>query len=357
MRQYKKTHSAFPGGGEQGLTMVELLVALAIGMFMTMVVGSVYVGSKGSFRYAEAMSRIQENARFSMEHLARSIRMAGYLGCGSISQYANVVNGGTGLFLDLSNPVRGYEGGVSVFPVEFSTAVAGTDAVVLLGVDPSAELTVNNHNAVSAQIDTGNHTIPKGSILLITDCSHSAVFQMTGPATTGVKTNVVHNTGVSGVSPGNCNKELGASCPTAKAYTFKPGASLLRLSASGYYIAPSSSGSGNSLWVRTLDQSGGTGTTLPMELIEGVENMQIEYGLDTDANKAANQWAKANTVESGGNWPNVVALRVSLLMRSLEDNLSAKPQSYTYNDAPTTSADRRVRRVYTLTTTLRNRTQ
>ncbi len=342
------------GHRQGGLSLIELMVALTLGLFMTIVVGGAYVSSKGSFRYADAMSRVQENARFAMELLARNIRMAGYMGCGDVSQYANVVNGGTNLFLDLSNPVRGYEGGVSTFPSEFSTAVANTDAIVLLGVDTSSEVSIKNHNASSAQIDTGTHQIEKGAILLITDCSHSAVFQMTGPTNTGDKTNIVHNEGQAGVEPGNCNKELGSSCPTETSYTFKPGASVLKLSANGYFIAPASSGSGNSLWTVALNQ---TGSTSAQELLEGVQNMQVEYGVDLDGNKTADRWQKADAVETAANWPNVMAVRVSLLLNTLEDGLSPVAQTYTYDGTSTTAGDRRVRRVYTATTTIRNRTQ
>ena len=89
------------------------------------------------------------------------------------------------------------------------------------------------------------------------------------------------------------------------------------------------------------------------DLIEGVENMQILYGEDTnDTDNWANYYVPANNVV---NWENVVSIRVSLLIRSLEDNIADQPLAYTYNGTTTTPTDRRLRRVFTSTYTVRNR--
>lgn len=347
-----------------GFTLVELMVAIAISLLLTAAIGGVFLSSKSSFRYQDALSRVQENARFAMEKISRDIRMAGYNGCGSISAVANVVTGGTGsLWLDLTTPVMGYEGGVSTFPTEFSGAVAGTDAIILKGVDPSTELAVINHNATSAQINTNKHTIPAGEILIITDCSHTAIFQMTGPATANPN-NVVHNTG-NAVSPGNCTKNLRKSCPdspTLPPYTFNPGASLLRMYANGYYIRPSATqvngvSVGNSLWMRFITGQT-TGVPGDVELINGVEDMQIEYGVDTDADLSANKYVKADAITTA-DWAKVVSVKVSLLLATpaTDNNLSSKSQTYTYNGVTPTATDNRVRHVYTSIINLRNRTK
>ncbi|MHB9101715.1 MAG: PilW family protein [Sulfuricella sp.] len=340
-----------------GLTLVELMVAIAISLLLTVAIGGVFLSSKSSFRYQDAMSRVQENARFAMEKLSRDIRIAGYNGCGSLSTVANTVIGGTGsLWLDLTTPVMGYEGGVSAFPTEFSEAVAGTDAIILKGVDPSTELAVISHNAAAAQINTTVNTIPAGEILIITDCSQTSIFQMTGPSSAS-KTNIVHNTGT-GI-PGNCTKYLGASCPgSSTPYTFKPGASLLRMYANGYYIKPSATaGVGNSLWMRSITGQT-TGVPADVELINGVENMQIEYGVDTDADSSANKYIKADAI-TAADWAKVVSVKVSLLLATpaTDNNLSSKSQTYTYNGVTTTATDRRVRHVYTSVINLRNRTK
>ena len=345
-----------------GLTLVELMVAIAISLLLTVAIGGVFLSSKSSFRYQDALSRVQENARFAMEKMSRDIRIAGYNGCGSLSTVANVVTGGTGsLWLDLTKPVMGYEGGVSTFPTEFSLAVAGTDAIILKGVDPSTEFAVINHNAAAASITTTTNTIPAGTILIISDCSHTSIFQMSGPASASHAV-IVHNTGTG--TPGNCTKDLGASCPGSTPYTFKPGSSLLSMYANGYYIKPSATqvngvSVGNSLWMRSLTGQT-TGEPADVELINGVENMQIEYGVNTNADSSADKYVKADSI-TAADWANVVSVKISLLLATpaTDNNLSSKSQTYTYNGVTTTATatDRRVRHVYTSIINLRNRTK
>lgn len=356
-----------------GFTLVELLVSVAIGLFLVAVVGGVYLSSKNSFNYQDAMSRLQENARFAMERMARDIRMAGYNGCGNLSKVANTVNGGsTNWWLNFSAPVVGYDLSASQTP--FPGAV-GTDAIVLLGVGAD-ELTVKSHVAASATIHTTTHAIQPGAILVMTDCSQTSVFQMSGPTNTNANQQIVnHNTGTG--SPGNCTKYLGASCPTAKSYTFRPGSSLLQMYANGYFVAPScpptnpscstppsaSASDGNALWVCSITgQTGGTAAC--SELVHGVEDMLIEYGLDTDGDTSADRYAIFSSV--GGNWNQVVSVRISLVMATPPSAgpLSARdqqPYTRTYNGVTTvitpSPGDRRVRHVYSSTVNVRNRTK
>jgi type IV pilus assembly protein PilW len=346
---------------QYGLTMVELMIALAVGLFLTGMISAIFVAGKGSNRYQEAMSRMQESARYAMDYMGRTIRNAGYQGCGSISKFANTINGGTSnWWLNLSSPLIGYEGGVSTYPTQIvSTSpvspVANTDAFVTVGFDDSDNLAVTGHNAPSAQIDTTTHSIKPGTVLVITDCAQTTVFQMSGPTNNNNNaSNVVHNEGNT-ISPGNCYKGLGASCSaTEKNYTFQPGASILRLASNAFYIRPSSTTANvNSLWTVALgNDASGNVTTLPQEIAEGVENMQIEYGEDTDSDGVPNRYVTANNVSA---WPNVITVRVSLLMATLENNLSSGAQTYTYNGTTTTATDRRVRRTFTSVFALRNR--
>ncbi len=88
------------------------------------------------------------------------------------------------------------------------------------------------------------------------------------------------------------------------------------------------------------------------ELVNNVQSMIILYGIDTDADGSANRYVRANNVT---NMATVVSVRVSLLMQSLEDKLTTKPQPYIFNGATVTPTDYRVRRVYTATVSLRNR--
>ncbi len=63
---------------QRGLSLVELMVALVISLFLTAGVIQLFIGSKQTYRLYDALSRIQENGRFALQAMARDIRMAGY---------------------------------------------------------------------------------------------------------------------------------------------------------------------------------------------------------------------------------------------------------------------------------------
>ena len=117
----------------------------------------------------------------------------------------------------------------------------------------------------------------------------------------------------------------------------------------------------------------GTGVVTDNELVAGVESMQMLVGVDTDADKSPNKYIQWN--DATINLDQVIAVRVSFLLRS--DNFALQGNdSNIYNHfgtayaaanvAPSGDAgsvfnqaaaalDRRMRRLYATTITVRNR--
>jgi type IV pilus assembly protein PilW len=96
------------------------------------------------------------------------------------------------------------------------------------------------------------------------------------------------------------------------------------------------------------------------ELVQGVQDMHILYGMDDDGDGAADRYVNAEEVGNPGvaNWANVVSVRVALLMESLTAG-SDKVYSRDYSLLDKTVSgfdDRQLRRVATFTIALRNRT-
>jgi len=129
-----------------------------------------------------------------------------------------------------------------------------------------------------------------------------------------------------------------------------------------YYVAPSANNASTlSLYRHVFNGTSNTGTQ--QELIEGVENMQVTYGVDNVTSNAnptipdytADVYQAANDV---ANWSNVVSVRVALLIRPVTplapDVTSAA--SAAVNGVTATFPDRRFdRRVFTTTIALRNK--
>jgi type IV pilus assembly protein PilW len=282
---------------------------------------------------------MQENGRFALEVLSRDIRMAGYNGCGRNVSTANVLNPSSDQtliqMLDFSTPIHGYNDGDIPPFLTGAGALSSSDALILIGGD-GGDLVVKSHNPPSAQIDTNAHSIKPGEILLITDCSKASIFQMTDPTNNNNNaTNLVHNTGKE--SPGNCTKFLGTSCPGSSSYTYKPGSILMRLSSSAYFIGNSSLNDGShSLYVLELDGTRVTQTA--RELLTGVHDMQITYGIDSDGDFDVNSFNTANNIT---NWSQVIAVRVSLTMRSSKTNISTERTALTKDFTETVVARNR----------------
>ncbi len=89
--------------------------------------------------------------------------------------------------------------------------------------------------------------------------------------------------------------------------------------------------------------------------------MQVFYGEDTDSDGVANRYVTADVINAPcvaatnpGCWLSVTSVKISLLLRTFDDNITLAPQTYDYNGATVTAADGRLRRVFTTTVSLRN---
>jgi type IV pilus assembly protein PilW len=63
---------------QQGLTLVELMIAMTLGLLILLAVASIYIGSRQTYRMQEENARLQETGRYALEALGRSIRQAGF---------------------------------------------------------------------------------------------------------------------------------------------------------------------------------------------------------------------------------------------------------------------------------------
>jgi type IV pilus assembly protein PilW len=187
-----------------------------------------------------------------------------------------------------------------------------------------------------------------GDILMVTDCTKARIFQAT--AVTTPVAGMVSLTHVAAGAPGNAHDKWGGvDAPVNE--TFGPGAEVIVAINSTYFIAP---GAGvlarPSLW----QDINGT----PVELLEGVEDMAISYGVDTDAefDYVPNDYISAKQVEDGALWGRVVSIEIELLVASIEDNVLPEVQLYDFDDEEDIDPeDRRLRQVFTTVVGIRSR--
>jgi type IV pilus assembly protein PilW len=176
-----------------------------------------------------------------------------------------------------------------------------------------------------------------GDIAMIYNCDAKSYFQVTGFAG-GVMTHTA-----TGGTPGNTVDTL--------SHTYFAGAEVVPVNTVVYYIQASTTPG-----VRSLFRKVGGGQ--PEELVEGIDQMQIDYGVDTDGNDAIDTYVTANNVTD---WESVLSVRVALLVESV-DQYGTESDTKQYQllsdlDAVTVlpPMDRRYREVFTATVGIRNK--
>ncbi|GAB4361723.1 MAG: PilW family protein [Gammaproteobacteria bacterium] len=320
---------------QRGFSLVELMVAIVISLFLVAGVVQVYISNKSTYRFGEALSRLQENGRFALDYMATEIRQADFWGCADLTAVQNNLN-----------PSAGWTSFLTAGGVAGTDNPTGTPDVLTIrgALDRGLRLRKVMPDTAAAAFVPLLSGLSQGDIVLLSDCLDGDIFQITNisPGTGGDsdKAALVHNAG-SVVSPGNSTHTL------SKAYGLDAGVYLM--SARTFSVANNPAGE------PALFVTGNGGA--PQELVDGVEDMQILYGEDTDVpgDGVPNRYVPAGAV---ADMNAVTAIRVSLLLRSPEDNVLETPQTYTYNGgAPVTAGDRRLRQVYTATINIRNRTR
>jgi type IV pilus assembly protein PilW len=170
-----------------------------------------------------------------------------------------------------------------------------------------------------------------GDRLLIADCSAAAVFRVTS------------------LGGGLIGHELDGHAAAALPRAFGNDALLLRLETHRYFVAPASrTGTGQrSLWLQVDGRA-------PVEVAGDVQELRLQFGLDTDGDGVPNRYVQAGDMPAG-DWTRVSAVQLNLLLRGGVSGRAAASASYVFNGNTVTPGDRRMYRVYSATLPLRNR--
>lgn len=356
---------------QTGLSLIELMIAMVVGLILIAGVLSIFISSRQSYSINGAVAQIQENGRFALDFIRKDTRMAGYMGCAKSS--ANVTNdlnppANTSLAYDFTIGITGFEftgtapGNTYTITSENPSPVTGTgnwaptldsslqnlvipgtDVLVVRnsigGADPVYITSDPAPPAANFSISIAGGVQP-GQIMVISNCVDTLIMQATN--VTGGGTLVVHNTGGS-TTPGNSTNIipsvfLGAQISTPVSVV--------------YYIGKAVDGS-PALFEATTDTTKVNGFN-SQELVPGVENMQVLYGVDTTGSQVPSQYVTATNV---ADWSTVVSVRVALLMRSDMGAVplpAAAPQYQLEDTTIKAPLDTRLRQVFTATIGIRN---
>lgn len=358
-----------------GFTLVELLISIVLGLFMTAAVIQTYLMTKNTYRTTQQVSRVQENSRFSMYFIGKAIRESGNRGC--VDELRSMLNDSS--YFDVSKPIIGWDfngtnandtyalpsslnpNSIAVsswskaapnsnLPSIFADLVVpGTDMFIVQNIVERDDIALKHSSPTSSTtLSTATaHGIDNGQILIVTDCSNNSadMFQHHNN----------NNASNLNASPTNSyipgNKGLSSNVWSAE---WGPDSHLLQNETTAYFIGYNVD---NEPALFSANLGGGLAalSIVPIEMVDGVENMQVVYGEDINADRFANRYVSANQVSD---WSNVVSVRVSLLMRSpgsAVDEVNTDTYRLAENITINPADDRLLRYVATSTIKIRNR--
>ena len=346
-----------------GMTLVELMVGMAVGLFVATVAIATFVSTRTLNVVNASTTRMSENARLAMDLLHTDLRSSGFAGCWPLAQRRDepplsVLNGTVddGFITNESSGLLGFKGGTASFSPALPTLfnklettalpgskkpVFGSDVVsvrvpadtVSLGVI-SSMASLNASPQVKAA--TAGNLISKGDIVLIANCETSAIFQVTedNPAATGVLSHAVGN--------GSARSNNSTDLPK----TYRSDATVYRLETHHYYVAPSAlPDRPNSLW--RLEVSGvlkPQDGVQAVEIANGIENIRVSYGVDSVS--PPSKVVRYLDADAVTDWGRVLSARIEMVAVTTDDNLARVKA--------TGAADRRLRNTLTEIVTLRN---
>jgi type IV pilus assembly protein PilW len=303
------------GDRQRGLSLVELMISITIGLILIAGVAQIFMSGRQSFNTQSGMGSLQENGRFALRFLQKGLELSG--------------------FPRTTGPAGGNP---PVAP--FVTDTADADPALANVVVSSTTITADSGGTASDSIMiryNSDPSVPDSDL----DClGNRSTVLASGSCTTGTNS-------------GDAATNQAGSCSWSVVNSFFVEDNQLMCDGNG----------------------GTTGSATPKQpIVSGVENMQILYGEDTDGD----EFASANvfrTASAIANWANVTAIRIALLVNS-SSGASAIPTDairetiddteYAILEQTTTPADdtstpnvdeRRLgRRVFVITIELRNRT-
>lgn len=377
--------------GQHGMTLIELMVTLAITGVVLAGVINLYVGSISQSKLTGNLAAMQESGRFALELLSRDIRMAGFTGCLAYDALEDDDNatpeqpeafwglytrGGAAFTQQALRGIQGWEAdttalgdtvdlvsdstmrtgtsggdwttsptgaGGNTLPENYEEAIDNSDIVRLW---TAGEVAVDISDVASTEASLtltapAGHGFDAGDLIMFATCGQRVLGQVC--SVTGNQLDLVSG------SSGTCNNAfrdgftISDNADGAEAFSYRDVT---------YFVGKRDDGGNTppSLYRAVGDTA--------REMVEGVESMQILYGVDLDHIKdqlrTADVYLTADEVDT--RWSDVVSVRISVLMRSFETGLVSGPQTFNFNNVPHVADDGYLRQVYSTTIALRNRT-
>lgn len=309
-----RTHRSRPRRALRGMSLVEVMVAMVIGMIGCIIVFQVFSVSESRKRTISAGSDMDVSGRLGLMALIRDIQLAGY-GYGPAAAI-------TGSSAPFGCTVNAYDNtrspttfNFTLAPIQITQGASGApDTITIL--EGSSNLmvgmkTIDQTTNTTKRIksNTGGRTgVQRGDIVIAIASAPSlgcAMYEVTGD-TNADQLTLDHATGSYTTAAGQSKSARFNSGAASPAYTMTGEGRLLNLGATPYLNAWTATGG-------KLVVSNGIMATGNAEAADGIVDLQAQYGYDADGNGtiASSEW----TTTTPTDWTRVLAVRVAILAR------------------------------------------
>lgn len=364
---------------ESGAMMVELMTSMLIGTLMLSGALTVMLSSSSTYKTKNALADMDERGRMALELIAQDIRRSGYKGCGN-DQSQQIVRTFTTdsdeSWVASELGIRGWEyfdtglnSNLDIYNLQetgFSSSswsssssidkgfgsamLRRSDVIELWPVQPAY---MDITSATSSQLNVGNATsgFPSSTsdnhnqLLLVSDCTRNLLVMSNNFDSGSVDIDTSRN---------NPSANQLSSISNGQAVMLKGVLYYLRIPTDSYRTRPGLYR--KEIEIKTNNSNTNFGHKNAQEIIPNILSLQFLYGEAESDNVSANRYVTADQV---GDWKNVMSVRIYLLLETQDTNASQDQFDFTFHGrtySPENSADKRIRREYTKTVSLRNRT-
>lgn len=338
---------------QHGVTLVELMVALVVGLILLAGLIQLFISNKQAYRIQEGANIVNENARYALAEMQYDLRMADHWG-GVEGDGLDTVAGSDTVTSDCGGNAAAVLN-VGVFGIEDAsnsplTCIPAADYL------PNTDIIVLRY-AMPTRVATGSLA---GTTFYVRSASGRRGVLLEGKNKSSIPSDLASDN----ASETDPYKETPVGVAN---YQLRTAIYYLRRCASqDRGTAGVCDGADDT--VPSLARLSLQGTSMVAEdVIAGVEQMQLAYGVDLNGDRSADVFQTATEVTAANNWNRIVSVKMSLVLRNgerdttftdtntyqLYGGASGAPRAYT-----PAAGDRQFRRkVYNSTTQIRNMTR
>ncbi len=346
-----------PGRMQAGFTLIELMVASMIGIFIMGGAIAIHASNKQAFLLQESTSYTQKNARFIINRFNKKISAAGYSGFfpGFLDNPVSdtlTTTATNSILWDIKTPVYGYNNHAGSSLLGITNIVSGSDVLMLKSMTNIASIQAQTSTSITFD---SSSAFNEADILIATDINNAAIFQISTVDTSVANQTTVTLFAGSSPAPGN------TATPVTSAFGNGNASEVGKLETVMYMLRTGSNGR-NSLFEAVLTTSTGANPdiTQAVEIIPNVEDLQFIYGIDTNSDNFVDKYSDAASVTTGNEWNQVASIGVALIVSSENSNIASSDNSYSFDSSTfsftqsNSSGDKRYRKSYITYVTLKN---